>query len=498
MVAYQHVTWLYACRFLRVSMDLEMSSTHGFNRVLQSLNGIVKMAKERHDDSILLITSTMQAHIRLLSGGQDAMEQAQRHLATAQSLQLSAAASRLPQLIAFIRVLDLTCSILGSDVRQTKSKMRESLLQLEQMLNSPEWSDDGIIHLPLNPGPTPPATFSCTGAVSSGAYGPNILTLSWLSKHDMRMLVYYLCGVAATPANPAEMDQAEQFFTQALQLEHAENTNLPHSLSSIDTSHEWRRTLGAYIKIHLALLLCSRTQWKRASGIMEELTTHQNHGLPPTEPLTTLTRYLEGVISQGLGDTSTALRSFTLSIFNPHLDFCQAPTTSTQRIQRDLTILATLNRILIERSIPGNESKITSLINTIEPLCMAINSNKHLRSALSFIKVCSQGTQLSVIETKKHLEEALTMARDLSNTQLVSLSMSFLNWKFLRGMVGPQAEKGARAAVMTATNAGNQLWVSVSKGTLAESLELQGKVDEAKTVKEEAVELARICTPGFF
>ncbi len=198
-----------------------MASSSGFNRVLQSLNGIFKLAKERHDESILLITSTMQAHIRLLSGGQDAMEQVQRHLATAQSLQLSVAASRLPQLIAFIRVLDLVCSILSNDVRQAKLKMREMLLSLEQMLTSLEWSDDGIIHLPLNPGPAPPVTFPCTGAVSSGVHVPNILTLSWFSKYDMRMLVYFLSGVAASPANPAEMDQAEQFFMQALQLEQA-------------------------------------------------------------------------------------------------------------------------------------------------------------------------------------------------------------------------------------------------------------------------------------
>ncbi len=278
-----------------------------------------------------------------------------------------------------------------------------------------------------------------------------------------------------------------------------ENTNQPRPLSSIDTQHQWRRTLGAYTRIHLALLLCSRTQWRRAGALIEELATNNGHGLIPTlktEPLNSLVWYVEGVIYQGLGESLNALRHFTSPNFYPQADYCQAPSNSTQRIQRDLTILATLNRILLERSLYGDEHRIAALIASIEPLCAA-SSNKHIRSALSFVRVCSQ-SQLNVIETKKHLEEALTIARDLSNTQLVNLSMNFLNWKFLRGMVGTQAEKGARAAVTTATNSGNQLWLSVSKGTLADSLELQGKLPESRAVREEAEQLARTSTPGFF
>ena len=211
--------------------------------------------------------------------------------------------------------------------------------------------------------------------------------------------------------------------------------------------------------------------------------------------LASLARYVAGVVYQGTGDLDAALEVFRGPTFDTTAKFCQEPNDSSQRTRRDLSILANLNVILILRGRRHkHDQNLSTLIVKTERLC-AVSANRHIHSALNFIKACSQETD-SMIVSKRYLEQALIIARQLSNLQLICIAMNFLNWKFLRGVVGEQAEKGARAAVNTASNSGNQMWVSVSKAMLADTLEVQGKLTEARTVRAQAKELAETISLG--
>lgn len=65
------------------------------------------------------------------------------------------------------------------------------------------------------------------------------------------------------------------------------------------------------------------------------------------------------------------------------------------------------------------------------------------------------------------------------------MTLTFMSWKYFRGVVGEQAEKSARAGRAMATKANDRLWVSVSDEMLAETLDRQGKEEEARGVRDE-------------
>lgn len=65
------------------------------------------------------------------------------------------------------------------------------------------------------------------------------------------------------------------------------------------------------------------------------------------------------------------------------------------------------------------------------------------------------------------------------------MTLTFMSWKYFRGVVGEQAEKSARAGRAMAKKANDRLWVSVTDEMLAETLERQGKSEEAMAVGDE-------------
>lgn len=243
----------------------------------------------------------------------------------------------------------------------------------------------------------------------------------------------------------------------------------------------------SYVRIHLALLLCSRAQWTAAYSQLEDLRQKlHDSSMAKAEPISSLVQYLAGVIAQGLGNFDAALSIFQSPAFNLDTNAIKEPNNSAQHIQHDLAILANLNTILILRSRSSPQrTTIKDILSKIEPYCLS-SSNKNMHSALNLIKATSIEEE-SMIGTKRYLEQALTTARTLPNQQLTCLALNVLAWKFLRGVVGEQAEKGARAGVNVATKTDNSLWISVSKGMLADALEVQGKTAEAKATRQEAL-----------
>lgn len=76
------------------------------------------------------------------------------------------------------------------------------------------------------------------------------------------------------------------------------------------------------------------------------------------------------------------------------------------------------------------------------------------------------------------------------------MTLTFMSWKYFRGVVGEQAEKSARAGRAMAKRANHRLWASVTDEMLADTLERQGKGDEANSVREEGQRLVMGLPPG--
>ncbi len=157
--------------------------------------------------------------------------------------------------------------------------------------------------------------------------------------------------------------------------------------------------------------------------------------------------------------------------------------------RRDLSILAALNRILILRD-PSHprHSDLDPLLASLEPLCTT-HINKNIVSAYYLVRATAHLTD-PIIKTKQYLQHALQAAKVVANTQLTGITLNFMSWKFFRGVVGDQAENSARASQKLAKKSGDNLWISVADGLLAESLEVQGKTAEAEGVGREGREIA--------
>lgn len=263
------------------------------------------------------------------------------------------------------------------------------------------------------------------------------------------------------------------------------------SVSTAANQARWRTLIEWHIYIHLTLLSCYHANWTSARTWLDKL--RELTGKLPideAESLERWTTYLDGVISQGAGDTDAAISAFQ----SPLLSLPEPTSNRSISVQQDLAILAALNTLLIIRdpSHPQHH-RAETLLAALEPLCLA-HPNKAIEAGLHLVKATATpsrpGETPSIIKTKQHIHTALKVAKSVANQQLLAISMNFMTAMFFKDIVGEQAEKSAKAGRQLAKRAGSALWTCVADGMLADTLTKHGKAQEAAAAVGEARELA--------
>lgn len=260
---------------------------------------------------------------------------------------------------------------------------------------------------------------------------------------------------------------------------------IPESMVNATRRVEWRRSLCCNFLLQRVFLACARTDWELATQSLKEL-RHFTQECGPNLPrsIECLMEYAAGTIAQATGDLARAL-----SIFQSPLLLLSPSASKTARNDpcRDTCILAALNTILIIRdpSHPAH-SHLPTIQATLEPFCQN-GPNKYIQAA--YYLVCATVQTESTIQTKQFLQHALQSATTISNSQITCMTLTFMSWKYFRGVVGEQAEKSVRAGRAMAKRANDRLWASVTDEMLAETLERHGKGDEARSVREEGQRL---------
>jgi hypothetical protein len=256
---------------------------------------------------------------------------------------------------------------------------------------------------------------------------------------------------------------------------------IAESMVSASRRVGWRRILYCNLLLHQVFLACGRTDWDLANQTLKELrpiAEELGDQLPDT--IQRLIEYATGALAQATGDLEAAL-----SIFQSPLLSLSSITSKTARNdpRRDIAILAALNTILILRD-PNHpsHSSLPSALALAESFCKG-SPNKYIQAA--YYLVCATVQTESTIQTKQYLQQALQSATAISNSQITCMTLTFMSWKYFRGVVGEQAEKSARAGRAMAKKANDRLWVSVTDEMLAETLERQGKSEEAEGVRDE-------------
>jgi hypothetical protein len=509
--AYRHTAYEYAFRFLRATSSISTVSQQDIHSSVSQLQKIGAAARQQGDYVIFAFAAVMESLVHLQSPTLDAVDSAQRALASARQLQLNPEIASSPQMLIMMEFVDLCCSLQDTNLDQISRKLLNMQQTMDQIVDDLNWQEDGMLYLPISKRSVNGVQLSNSGLISE-RNGKPVLAMKWLLKGDVYALGYLLSTVSVAHKNASDGHKAEKFLEEGLRLV---RTNLsptetvPGSLASSIERSTWRRTLECQFLLEKAFLFCSRSDWASARAALDEVDLiGHDLGIQYLPELNCIARYLDGAIYQGTGDLATALSIFQSATF------AIPPTTSkTSRndIKRDTSLLAALNAILIIH-LPSRPSHhlLQPLLAKITPFLQNnTTTSPLLQSAHSFIVSILTGlspnegtsdpfseTSTPILRTKQYLGVALATARKIGNAQITSLSLAMMTDKFFKGVVGDQAEKSARASSAMARKSGNALWTSVCDGMLASSLMIQGKRVEAEKSRDDALRMAESLPVG--
>ncbi|KAJ6024572.1 hypothetical protein N7540_005369 [Penicillium herquei] len=485
---YRHAAWEYAFRFLRVSLSMSSPSHQDAVQALQHLNKIASMASRNGDKAVSAMAAVIEALAHLQQGtSSDSIEQAQRAVATARSHQLNDELRHIPQLSTLIQMMDICCSLLEYDVNQSSQKLKVMQALVDETLNDGNWSPDGSFSIPLNGKSAGPSSID-TGDILQVQNGTLLLSFNWLPQHDLYALSYFLSSITLSAKNSYDGRKAEKYLDEGLRMIQGSfktPQEIPECMVNATRRIEWRRSLYCNFLLQRVFLACSRTDWEMATQSLKELRqVVQEIGAETSKPIACLMQYAAGTIAQATGDLDMAL-----SIYQSPLLLLSPSSSKTARNDpcRDTCILAALNTVLIIRD-PAHpaHSSLANILANLDLFC-SNSPNKYIQAAYHL--VCATVHTDSTIQTKQYLQQALQSATAISNSQITCMTLTFMSWRYFRGVVGEQAEKSARAGRAMAKRANDRLWASVTDEMLADTLERQGKADEARGVREEGQRL---------
>ncbi|KKZ63252.1 hypothetical protein EMCG_02457 [[Emmonsia] crescens] len=484
---YRHTAWEYAFRLLRVTLSLSSSSQQDTAAAIHNLQKVASLASRSGDKAVFVVSSVIEALVRLQhSSSHDSIEQAQRALATARSYQLDNKVLDIPQISTMIQIMDICCSLLEYDVKQSSEKLQIMQKVMDQRIDDPHWQNDGSFSVPLTHKTMSPSAVEPTDILQV-ENGNVLLTLRWLPEHDLYALCYFLSSVTLTAKNSQDGHKSEKYLSEGLKMIRSNFKSpqeIPESLASATARIEWRRALYCNMLLQLIFLACARTDWALARQTLKELqSTASELGDNIDEATRCLMEYASGIIYQGTGDLNAALATFQLPIFALNQSTSKSARNDPRR---DTAILAALNSALILRdpSRPSHShSAASKILSRVEPYCN-VSPNKYIQAAYFLISATTHTE--STIQTKHDLHHSLQAATAISNSQVTCIALTFMSWKYFRGVVGEQSEKSAKAARAMARKADDKLWISVTEDLLAATLDSQGKSGEARATREQA------------
>lgn len=480
------VHWMFAFRFLRVSLSAQTESQVDIAAMLKHLGTISATAEKLGHTAVRIVAATMEAMMHLRSNGTEATELAQRALAAARTHQLGQYMKRMPQIRALLDCLDVTCAILQFSPDQIGAKIQQMQANMDAASRDSGWRKDGSFLVPLGVAATDDIGVDTGGVMLNSKDGEAVLAFSWLTNSQLYALGYLLSGVASMHKDSGD-HKATLFLGEGRKLSEAAPDAFVLSLAASTSRVEWQTSTSITFRLQLVFAYCGRSEW--ASGLQElrELREDITDINEPTDASNhAAMTYLEAVCKQGLGDAEAALMLYSA----PELTF-HSSSKETDAL-RDMQALATLNSILILRAM-SQRQQADSLLTTIEPYCLT-HSNKALIAAYYIVKSTAEATN-AIIKRKQYLQSAVQAAKAVRNQQLLCVILNNMTDMFFHGIVGEQAMKSASAGRTLARQTRNKLWEAVSCKMFGETFELCGEKSKAATAQHEAQQAMQALSP---
>ena len=232
--AYQHIAWVYAFRFLKVSMHLELSSHQDLIAALNLFKSIISMSSGYGDKAILAIGLTLEALTCLrISSNAEYIEEAQRALAGVRSLQLDPATGELHQLTVLVSFVDLCCQLQQFEPHQAMSKMQIMQNALKTVDSSQSWSKDGSFAIPVS-SVRMPSCKSHNGIIRRRNNDFIDLMFNWMPKEDIYNVGYLLGGASMANRNTVDGQKSEHMLEEGIKRLECELMTIPRSFNPPD------------------------------------------------------------------------------------------------------------------------------------------------------------------------------------------------------------------------------------------------------------------------
>ena len=218
-IAYQSVTWVFALRFLRVSLHMQLATQHDLQAALVDLKAIADLSRKRQEKAIAVLAAVLQAMVHLRTRDPEAVSSAQTALATARAQQLDESVNSVPQLEALILLVDLACSLSPWDPVGAKEKMRDMQVYLDETSSFTSWTKDGVLAIPI----IRAGNAGLTEAESGGIFkrdeaGDDYMLFAWLSRSDVYMIGMLFSCAASYPKAHEKGAKAAMFAEGGLTM----------------------------------------------------------------------------------------------------------------------------------------------------------------------------------------------------------------------------------------------------------------------------------------
>lgn len=486
---FQQIAWVYAFRFLKVSLLLQSPDRMETIPALQQLHAISTYATKRGDTTVGFACNALEAMVHLRSSAQDRMTEAQRAIAQARSLQLTMSAKQQGTFGTFFDVVDLACGIHQNVPDSAKST---ALVQATADENDDGLgTGDGIFTVILDRTSGGTLTSDTGGIFRKTAEGRDELMFTWLPREDIKALCFHLC---ALDQNVHEKSQtlAQEARSRCRDLMRSQSPyGLPISTSC--SQLQWRKILYWHATFTHGLIGAHREDQATANEALGALT--RRVAAPPYANYHTYTAtlsYLEAIIDQNNGRFDAALATYSSSTFTVP-DKNHAPT-----LRNELGILAAMNRLLIARdpSYPDHEN-IEALLTQIAAACEE-HPRQYIRMAYSLLNaLCAPGQ--TELRHKTLMNGTTQKSHDLfkrtHNRDFVVMSLCYFTARFFIEPVTAKSISAANAVRQHAKASNKPVWIAVACGLLIRVFEHANNLAE-KQRYEEVYEKTRLNLPA--
>ena len=479
---YKQTVWVYAFRFLRVSLFLRQPSSQDIQNALQQLKAVTQQAESRRHVSICMMSSALEALIHLRTGTAEVIDQAQRALSKARSHQLDPSLAQAPQVTALVNILDLLVDLLAQKTESATPKLQTVQNLMDKASKDPHWRDDGAFFVPLPLQAPDTLDQDADGIMKRTTDGHYALVFDWLTRSELYSLGYILSGVATLQKDTTDR-RAFKFFTEGIKITQDSfeaQERAGQSLENVSAHLDKRISTRYTMQLYLVCAFCVTSEWSTARQSLDELARTAANGTARIEHQ--LLTYLEGVTHQGSGHDHAALQSFRA----PELALPTQP-PKHGGADLDLRILAAMNTCLLLQGSRSTQAEAQALLKRLSPYAVT-HQNRTIVSAVNLLRANIDST-LPIVQMKNHITAALNAARDSSNQQLLTVIMNMMVVRFFTNTVGDQAEKSAEVGVKLAKKIHSPLWQAVANQNLGTTMDLGGRMDRAVSAKTEAQEI---------